>query len=252
MRFIRSDQNPWAREGLEIFGGILKRGSSEGRDGFWVESVNDFKMDSTPSPVQHIIPPPKLPPVLKPEPPPPPPPPPRPVIGKPAYIPPPPPLTVREVITTPPPPPPPLPPKPPIIIVEKPQPIPLPIVPVKTVEDIPRLVMKPAQVITPRQRVIPEPTQENRVVDVLIEIDKKANGVLGGDDRETISARVGRERAQGGVIGGVVADGLDMIDPGHSDRAYWGSLVTCENTVPFTKKMGRFFGAVKKHCKCWK
>ena len=54
------------------------------------------------------------------------------------------------------------------------------------------------------------------VEDVLLPIDRRVNEILGGDPGETISARVGRRE---GVVSSVIAEGLDLVDPGHTARA---------------------------------
>jgi hypothetical protein len=244
MKFLRADLNPWARSGLEVFGGILVQGTLHGRDGFFVSVAKQVptKQDIPVMPQPIVVVPPKQAPIVD-----------RPVIGKPAVMPPPvlvapppppppppPPLTVSNITAPPPPPPPPQ----PIIEVQSvvelpyiPPAPPLPVVPVNTspIEPIIRPVDIPkAPPIAPS----PKPAVD-RAIDGLIELDKRANGILGGDSRETISARAGRE-AERGNLGAIALTGiLDTIDPGHTQRAVNNSIVTCENYVCLTPRLKR-------------
>tara|TARA_B100001123_G_C15324682_1_gene1029110 strand:+ start:783 stop:1328 length:546 start_codon:yes stop_codon:yes gene_type:complete len=67
--------------------------------------------------------------------------------------------------------------------------------------------------------------EENELTERLVDLDKRINVLLGGDD-ETISARVGR---RGGPVSVWLADTLDRIDPGHTTRAL---DATADNTWP--------------------
>lgn len=51
---------------------------------------------------------------------------------------------------------------------------------------------------------------------ILIALDQLANAILGGDPDETLSSRFAKHRGHG-CIQDALAQGLDAIDPGHSD-----------------------------------
>lgn len=135
-------------------------------------------------------------------------------------------------------------------------PIPSPVSPVANV-----VVNRPVAIVAPKPPVLPEATRSivaplakpisiQEIVpdrplsafpvntDRLIQLDQDLNERLGGDGRETISARIGREIETGDAglltrgIGGV----LDAIDPGHTARAAEGSVVTCEQRAFLTPK----------------
>ena len=59
-------------------------------------------------------------------------------------------------------------------------------------------------------------------IDILKGADRHANAALGGDVRETISARLGRGQVEGtsGFFGDTVSSALNWIDPGHVQDAY--------------------------------
>ena len=76
-------------------------------------------------------------------------------------------------------------------------------------------------------------------VEVLTEIDRQVNGMLGGDPRETISARLGRDRRDGGMVGTALGAALDAVDPGHTDRALARSPLNCDGLI--TEAITRLF-----------
>lgn len=78
------------------------------------------------------------------------------------------------------------------------------------------------------------------VYDAAIEVDKKANEMLGGSGKETISARVGRDFAYGRQPGKTIARGLDFFAPGHTQAAFEGSCLTCgPGALPLTEDLTR-------------
>jgi len=57
------------------------------------------------------------------------------------------------------------------------------------------------------------------VIDGLVDLDKQANALLGGDPDETISSRAGRGAFFGPSVSSALCTGLDLIDPGHCTGA---------------------------------
>ena len=221
MKFYRADLNPWAREGLILSGGIILRGgTSGGRQGFFGVSNVDPTLfatpDYSPQPTKQapIEPQPKWVP-----------------IGKPAGL----PVTNQsdsedkiEPIPTLPPPPPPQPPKPIILDIvgrdtgtqDNPPPPPPPPPP------IPKPAINTQDEAVELLRAVNGLEPSETVVDVLIDLDKRVNGMTGGNPEETISARLGRGQFEGtnGVIGQALSTGLDYIDPNHVQKAYSGTV----------------------------
>jgi hypothetical protein len=80
-------------------------------------------------------------------------------------------------------------------------------------------------------------------INVLVGADKRLNIILGGED-ETISARVGRRRSR---LGTIIADGLDVIDPGHTFRAVAAGIIR----VPMPAGMQRHLSrGCARRCAC--
>lgn len=59
----------------------------------------------------------------------------------------------------------------------------------------------------------------SRVMRVLVAFDRLVNALLRGKDRETISSRAARARAEGKRWGCVLCRLLDRIECGHCDRS---------------------------------
>lgn len=60
---------------------------------------------------------------------------------------------------------------------------------------------------------------ESHVIATLIDLDKFANGLTGGNPQQTISYRAAVDAKAGGKLGTVLCDLLDEIQPGHCEAA---------------------------------
>lgn len=73
--------------------------------------------------------------------------------------------------------------------------------------------------------MIPDPTgaaptgSSSWLMRVLIALDRLANAILRGKDRETISSRAGRARDEGKRWGCILCRLLDWIEAGHCDKS---------------------------------
>jgi hypothetical protein len=56
MRFLRADINPWAVQGMNVFGGILIPGDKDGRAGFFVSPITGPMERPEPAPPVQVVP----------------------------------------------------------------------------------------------------------------------------------------------------------------------------------------------------
>jgi len=54
---------------------------------------------------------------------------------------------------------------------------------------------------------------------VFVALDQLANALTGGDEDETISSRLGKDKVRGRKVACVLCKLLDLIDPNHCEKA---------------------------------